>query len=123
MHELPTTASEAAKKDREVAKFFDFSPVGGAEPGPDLEETVCRLPYVVATSRKLTHSRNSRTSKAMPLTGTNPGTTKTWSLFESILRHGFPTMTNALNWQPHHPRWRQIKDFSSPPLLNNFRMP
>jgi hypothetical protein len=38
MNNLPTPASEAAKKDREINRFFDFSRVGGAEPEPESEE-------------------------------------------------------------------------------------
>lgn len=43
MHDLPTSASEAARLDRELSKFFDFTRVGGAEPESDFEERVCWL--------------------------------------------------------------------------------
>jgi len=77
MHDLPTTASESARLHRELLNIFDFTRVGGAEPEFGFEERVRRLTQVVATSKKLTHSRTSRMSTAMRHADTSPYTTKT----------------------------------------------
>jgi hypothetical protein len=63
--------------DREFPKFFDLTRVGGAEPELDFKDRVCRLTHVVATNRKLTHFRTSRTLEATRHTGTSPDMTKT----------------------------------------------
>lgn len=94
MNNRQTAASEAAKKDREINKFFDFGRVRGAEPEPEFEEEVCQPTYVVVTSKKLTHSRISALSTATMHSDTNPAMTKTWSPFGSILRLASPFTTS-----------------------------